>query len=69
MVSLDITGFDGQKFLNICWRYPSCNMKITLKNWSRCGMTCMHPAMVCGTLAMPGIRASTGAIIGAGSIV
>jgi len=21
MVSLDITGFEGQKFLNICWRY------------------------------------------------
>jgi len=44
-------------------------LNITLKNWSRYGMTCMHPAMGCGTLAMPGIRASTGAIIGAGSIV
>jgi hypothetical protein len=21
MGSLDITGFEGQKFLNICWRY------------------------------------------------
>jgi len=21
MVSIDITGFDGQKFLNICWIY------------------------------------------------
>jgi len=21
IVSLDITGFEGQKFLNICWRY------------------------------------------------
>jgi hypothetical protein len=23
MVSLDITGFEGQKSLNICWRYQS----------------------------------------------
>jgi len=39
------------------------------KELDRYGMTCMHPAMVCGALTMPGIRAGTGAIIGAGSLV
>lgn len=44
-------------------------LKITLKNRSRCGMTCMNPAVVCGALAVPGIWAGTGAIIGVCGIV
>ena len=44
-------------------------LKITLKNWSRCGMTYMNPAVVCGAPAVPGIWAGTGAIIGVCGIV
>ena len=44
-------------------------LKITLNNRGRCGMTCMNPSVVCGALAVPGIRAGKGAVIDACGIV